>query len=81
VAREAALVFGLGPGMVKRVLRNRVARTGSPREKLVTELNRLPCSCPGISNAWTMPIKGRLDMLSTGIRTPLASRSAARTWA
>jgi len=26
---------------------------------------------PGISNAWTMPIKGRLDMLSTGIRTPI----------
>jgi Cu(I)/Ag(I) efflux system membrane protein CusA/SilA len=26
---------------------------------------------PGISNAWTMPIRGRLDMLSTGIRTPI----------
>lgn len=26
---------------------------------------------PGISNAWTMPIQGRLDMLSTGIRTPV----------
>jgi Cu(I)/Ag(I) efflux system membrane protein CusA/SilA len=26
---------------------------------------------PGISNAWTMPIKARLDMLSTGIRTPV----------
>ena len=26
---------------------------------------------PGISNAWTMPIKGRLDMLTTGIRTPV----------
>ena len=26
---------------------------------------------PGMSNAWTMPIKGRLDMLSTGIRTPV----------
>jgi copper/silver efflux system protein len=26
---------------------------------------------PGISNAWTMPIKGRNDMLSTGIRTPI----------
>jgi len=26
---------------------------------------------PGISNAWTMPIKNRTDMLSTGIRTPL----------
>jgi hypothetical protein len=26
---------------------------------------------PGVSNAWTMPIKARIDMLSTGIRTPL----------
>lgn len=26
---------------------------------------------PGISNAWTMPIRGRIDMLSTGIRTPV----------
>jgi Cu(I)/Ag(I) efflux system membrane protein CusA/SilA len=26
---------------------------------------------PGISNSWTMPIKGRTDMLSTGIRTPI----------
>ncbi|MBN8954203.1 MULTISPECIES: CusA/CzcA family heavy metal efflux RND transporter [unclassified Rhizobium] len=26
---------------------------------------------PGVSNAWTMPIRGRIDMLSTGIRTPV----------
>ncbi|HEY1405027.1 MAG TPA: efflux RND transporter permease subunit, partial [Spirochaetota bacterium] len=26
---------------------------------------------PGVSNAWTMPIKGRIDMLTTGIRTPI----------
>jgi Cu/Ag efflux pump CusA len=26
---------------------------------------------PGIANAWTMPIKARIDMLSTGIRTPI----------
>ena len=34
---------------------------------------------PGVSNAWTMPIKGRIDMLTTGIRTPVGSRSPART--
>jgi len=39
-------------------------------EDLVTELNAA-LQLPGISNAWTMPIKGRLDMLSTGIRTPV----------
>jgi Cu(I)/Ag(I) efflux system membrane protein CusA/SilA len=26
---------------------------------------------PGVSNAWTMPIKARVDMLSTGVRTPI----------
>src|SRR5690606_5360571 len=26
---------------------------------------------PGVSNAWTMPIRARIDMLSTGIRTPV----------
>ena len=26
---------------------------------------------PGATNAWTMPIKARIDMLSTGIRTPI----------
>ncbi len=39
-------------------------------EELVDEMNA-QLQLPGISNAWTMPIKGRLDMLSTGIRTPV----------
>ena len=26
---------------------------------------------PGVTNAWTMPIKARLDMLTTGVRTPV----------
>ncbi len=38
--------------------------------QLEAEMNRA-LQIPGISNAWTMPIKGRLDMLSTGIRTPV----------
>jgi Cu(I)/Ag(I) efflux system membrane protein CusA/SilA len=38
--------------------------------ELEDELNHA-LQIPGISNAWTMPIKGRLDMLSTGIRTPV----------
>jgi len=40
------------------------------QEELENELNQA-LQIPGISNAWTMPIKGRLDMLSTGIRTPV----------
>jgi len=39
-------------------------------EQLVDELDSA-LQLPGISNAWTMPIKARLDMLSTGIRTPV----------
>jgi len=38
--------------------------------KLEAELDRL-VRVPGVANAWTMPIKARTDMLSTGIRTPV----------
>jgi Cu(I)/Ag(I) efflux system membrane protein CusA/SilA len=37
-------------------------------ERLVAEMDRA-VSLPGVTNAWTMPIKGRIDMLATGIRT------------
>jgi copper/silver efflux system protein len=39
-------------------------------EELTAELNRT-LQMPGWTNAWTMPIKTRIDMLSTGIRTPI----------
>jgi Cu(I)/Ag(I) efflux system membrane protein CusA/SilA len=39
-------------------------------EDLVNQLDRA-LDLPGVSNAWTMPIKARIDMLTTGIRTPL----------
>jgi Cu(I)/Ag(I) efflux system membrane protein CusA/SilA len=39
-------------------------------DELVAELNRA-MQIPGWTNAWTMPIKTRIDMLSTGIRTPI----------
>jgi Cu(I)/Ag(I) efflux system membrane protein CusA/SilA len=39
-------------------------------DKLIGELDKA-LQFPGISNAWTMPIKARTDMLSTGIRTPV----------
>jgi len=37
---------------------------------LIAEMDRA-LQFPGIANAWTMPIKARIDMLSTGIRTPI----------
>ncbi len=45
-------------------------RPGMTPEKLVKALNRA-IRLPGVTNAWTMPIKTRIDMLSTGIKTPV----------
>ena len=45
-------------------------RPGMTIEKLTTELNSL-VRFPGVTNAWTFPIKTRIDMLSTGIKTPV----------
>ena len=45
-------------------------RKGLTTDKLIAELDKA-VQIPGISNAWTMPIKARIDMLSTGIRTPI----------
>jgi copper/silver efflux system protein len=45
-------------------------RAGMTWEKLVDEMDK-KIRLPGVANAWTMPIKNRLDMLSTGIRTPV----------
>jgi len=39
-------------------------------DSLVAEMDRA-LQFPGVSNAWTMPIKARIDMLATGIRTPV----------
>jgi Cu(I)/Ag(I) efflux system membrane protein CusA/SilA len=43
---------------------------GMTSEKLMNQMDAA-LKIPGISNSWTMPIKGRIDMLSTGIRTPI----------
>jgi Cu(I)/Ag(I) efflux system membrane protein CusA/SilA len=45
-------------------------RPGMTTEKLIAELDKA-LQFPGVSNAWTMPIKARIDMLATGIRTPV----------
>ncbi|HYG84797.1 MAG TPA: efflux RND transporter permease subunit [Azospirillum sp.] len=45
-------------------------RDGMTYDTLVAELDTA-LQMPGISNAWTMPLKARTDMLSTGIRTPI----------
>jgi len=45
-------------------------REGMTPEKLIEEMNAA-IQIPGLTNAWTMPIKTRIDMLSTGIKTPV----------
>ena len=45
-------------------------RDGMTLEKLINELDRT-VKFPGLTNAWLMPIKTRIDMLSTGIKTPV----------
>jgi copper/silver efflux system protein len=45
-------------------------RPGMTSEKLIAQMDSA-VRLPGVTNAWTMPIKGRMDMLATGIRTPV----------
>jgi Cu(I)/Ag(I) efflux system membrane protein CusA/SilA len=45
-------------------------RPGLTRDELIAEMDRA-VQIPGVTNAWTMPIKTRIDMLSTGIKTPV----------
>jgi Cu(I)/Ag(I) efflux system membrane protein CusA/SilA len=45
-------------------------RPGMTIDKLIAQMDQA-LQFPGIANAWTMPIKARIDMLSTGIRTPI----------
>ena len=45
-------------------------RPGMTVEKLKDEMNDA-LTIPGVSNSFTMPIKARIDMLATGIRTPV----------
>jgi len=57
------------PGFLKPVVRPLWPETIS-WDDLVNEMNAA-LTLPGQTNAWTMPIKNRIDMLTTGIRTPV----------
>jgi len=57
------------PGWLKPAFR-RVTSDRLSTEQLVDEMNGA-LTLPGVTNAWTMPIKGRIDMLTTGVRTPV----------
>ncbi len=50
-------------------------RAGMTTKKLRAELDKL-VQIPGLTNAWVMPIKTRIDMLATGIKTPVGIKVA-----
>ncbi|MEE9231143.1 MAG: CusA/CzcA family heavy metal efflux RND transporter [Acidobacteriota bacterium] len=50
-------------------------RPGMTREHLIEEMDRA-LQFPGVTNVWTMPIRTRIDMLSTGIKTPVGIKIA-----
>ncbi len=52
-------------------------RAGITMDGLVAEMDKA-LQFPGVSNAWTMPIKARTDMLATGIRTPVGIKVLGR---
>ena len=64
---------------MKRVLRH-ITPDHISEEQLVEEINAA-VTYPGVSNAWTMPIKGRIDMLTTGIRTPVGLKISGADFA
>jgi Cu(I)/Ag(I) efflux system membrane protein CusA/SilA len=67
--REKERFYASWPEVFKTVLR-RIWPDRISYEELITLMDK-SLQIPGSTNAWTMPIKGRIDMLSTGVRTPL----------
>jgi Cu(I)/Ag(I) efflux system membrane protein CusA/SilA len=57
------------PEWIRAALRHVTPDTIS-KDELLREMDSA-VKAPGVSNAWTMPIKGRIDMLTSGIRTPV----------
>ena len=57
------------PEWMKSIFRH-VTPDRISQEEIVSQMNDA-LSIPGVANSWTMPIKGRIEMLSTGLRTPV----------
>ena len=62
------------PNWMKGVLRH-VTPDHLSQEELVNQMSAA-LQIPGLANGWTMPIKGRIEMLSTGLRTPVGLKIA-----
>ena len=61
--------YAWAPEWVKPALRH-ITPDRISQEELVRQMDHA-LHLPGLSNSWTMPVKGRMDMLTTGIRTPV----------
>jgi Cu(I)/Ag(I) efflux system membrane protein CusA/SilA len=48
------------------------------QEELVAQMNEA-LTIPGVANAWSMPIRGRIDMLATGVRSPIGLKVSAKS--
>jgi copper/silver efflux system protein len=73
IGRAETATDPAGLDMVETTIRLKPEKTwrrGVTVEKLVEEMDAA-LKIPGLTNSWTMPIKNRLDMLSTGIKTPV----------
>jgi Cu(I)/Ag(I) efflux system membrane protein CusA/SilA len=57
------------PGPVKAILRH-ITPDRISQDALISQMNQA-LQLPGLAAGWTMPIKGRIEMLSTGLRTPI----------
>jgi Cu(I)/Ag(I) efflux system membrane protein CusA/SilA len=71
--RAATATDPAPPEMIETIINLKPSgdwRPGVTVESLTAEMDKA-LQFPGVSNAWTMPIKARIDMLSTGIRTPV----------
>ncbi len=62
------------PELIKPIFRH-ITPDHIAQEDLINQMNEA-LRIPGVSNAWTMPIKGRIDMLTTGMRTPVGLKVA-----
>jgi len=65
---------GWAPGWARSVFRH-ITPDHISTDRLIAEMNDA-LRLPGLANAWTMPIKGRIEMLSTGLRTPVGLKIA-----
>jgi copper/silver efflux system protein len=61
---------GRAPEWLKEAVLRRIWPDRLTTDELVAEMDRA-LQIPGVTNAWTMPIKNRIDMLTTGVRTPV----------